>query len=577
MSRWLLNRRAPWLIALLGFLLALPTLRLGYFLDDFYHMYALDGGELPGGPKGNWDLYRFASGQPTLGEAKASGYFAWWTSDDFRIAFLRPIPSLWRALDHALFGANALIPHLETCVVFGLLVWTVSKLLKRFLGDSPAAVIAAMLGTLAFAIDDSHATSISWIANRYALVAALFGALSFVTLGSQSGRVRALSAPLWILALLSGEASLCFVAFFGAWIWLHKGDERRVMFKRTLPHVLCLAAWVIAYKLGGYGVKGSGFYVDPASTPIAFLAKMFIRAPVLFLAQLTFIPAEASGPLVPHAHYVLAAIGLVVSLLGVRWIDRTCERSRPVRALLLAGFVGLLPMTATAPDDRLLLIPGIAIFGALGAALAKKLEHRRLGGKFGGAASFFTAAHFVIAPLLFVPRQSVYYDLLGPFIRKHAQELPADEAIREQRLFILAAPDALLTSFMYIERIVGSAPNPRASFLLTVGSPGDLIVTRPAANELVFSAEGGLVGGPFAHLYRATPFVDGERVDVDVFEAHVVRTTDGHLMEVAFTFKQPLESARWVIFGEQGFTEVTLPAVGESARFDGWDLGRAMN
>lgn len=576
MSRWLSNRRAPLVIALIGLLFALPTLGLGYFLDDHFHIYWLDGGAVPGGPHGVWDLYRFSSGQPGLTEAKAEGIFPWWTSEDFRIAFLRPIPSLWRVADHELFGPNAFVPHLETSIVFALTVWAASRVMKRFLGDEKTALLAAGIGALAFAIDDSHATNIGWIANRYSLLAALFGALSVVTLGSKRATVRWLSAPLWLLAILSGEASLSFVAFFAAWVWLHEGEERRATFMRTLPHAFILVVWIVAYKLGGYGVNGSGFYIDPASTPLAFLAKSVARAPILFAAQVTGIPAEITGPLPNGPFYVAGALGLVVAFFTIRWIDRACEGSRRVRALLGAAIVGLVPVTATAPDDRLLLVPGIAILGALGMALARKVEQRRAGGGFGAASYYFVFAHFVLAPLLFVPRQSFFSNMLQSFVEKHAKELPSDEKIVEQRLFILATPDPLLTSYMFIHRVADHAPRPRSAHVLSVGTPGELLVERTSPNTLELSSEGGLVGGPFARLYRAHDFEEGQKANVGAFEADVIGTAEGGLRRVVFTFAEPLESARFVIYGENGFREVTIPAVGESARYEGWDFNRAV-
>lgn len=564
------------MLALVAFVAALPTVRLGYFLDDFFHIYTLDGGKVPGGPSASWDLYRFASGPPTIQASKDVGFFPWWTSDDFKIGFFRPIPSLWRAADHALFGTSPVMPHITTCVVYALLVFVVSHLLRRFLGDGPRAHAAAMLGTFAYAIDDSHGTNLAWTSNRYSILAALLGALAVVVFTSKRRGVRLLSAPIWGLALLSGEVALSYIAFFAAWAWRETGADRRSTLVRLAPHALLTVAWAIGYKLGGYGTKGSAFYVDPASTPLAYLSKAFLRAPVLAAAQLTFVPAEVTGPFGSSALWVFAVLALVVAVVTIRWIDRTCEGDRSVRALLGAGVLALVPVTATAPDDRLLLVPGIGLLGALSVAISRRLEARREGGRRGAAATFFFASHFIIAPLLLIPRQGFAHDLLQPFISKHGRELPSDPDVEGRHLFVVAAPDPLLASYMFLERVSAGGPLPRAAHVMSVGSPGELTVTRTGDRQLVFASPGGLVGGPFSQLYRDTPLIPGTRASIEPFHARVVNAEDGVPTEIVFDFTAPLSESRWVVFGENGFVEITPPPDGESLRFDGWDFQRAI-
>jgi len=51
-------------------------------------------------------------------------------------------------------------------------------------------------------------------------------------------------------------------------------------------------AWVVAYKLGGYGAYGGAFYIDPAREPLPFALAVLKRMPALLAAQLAFPPAD---------------------------------------------------------------------------------------------------------------------------------------------------------------------------------------------------------------------------------------------------------------------------------------------
>jgi hypothetical protein len=64
--------RMPLVAAAVAFALALPTVALGYFLDDRYHELVMRGLPFPGGAHGVWDLYRFADGGPAYREGLRS-------------------------------------------------------------------------------------------------------------------------------------------------------------------------------------------------------------------------------------------------------------------------------------------------------------------------------------------------------------------------------------------------------------------------------------------------------------------------------------------------------------------------
>ena len=258
------SRHWPLIALALAFTLALPTLGAGHMLDDHLHMYVLDGNAYPGGPRGVWDLYHFSDGGAGTLAAMDEGLYPWWSNPELRLAFLRPITSLWRAADHALFGQVAWPSHLGACLLWAGIALTAARMYRRFIGGA-----AAGLAALLYAVDDAHALSILWIANRHALVST---ALGLIALALHVGRKRPdrpswASAGLLLLAMLGGESALGVVGYIVAYEVLGRAAAWKDRARAVAPHFAVLALWAVAYKLGGYGAGGNAFYVDPIRQP----------------------------------------------------------------------------------------------------------------------------------------------------------------------------------------------------------------------------------------------------------------------------------------------------------------------
>src|SRR5262245_18679995 len=93
------------LVFSLGLLVQLPTLRIGFFADDYGHQLILRAHGVTPIPRGN--LYDFGAA-PQWAEF-ARGSFAllpWWTGSDWKIRFFRPLTSLSLRLDYALWNRD---------------------------------------------------------------------------------------------------------------------------------------------------------------------------------------------------------------------------------------------------------------------------------------------------------------------------------------------------------------------------------------------------------------------------------------------------------------------------------------
>ena len=108
--------------------------------------------------------------------------------------------------------------HLESVVLYGVLVLVLARLYRRFF-TAPVA----MLATLLFALDETHAFPVGWLANRNALFATIFGVLAIHAHDRwrrDGWRAGAWLGPLaFAAALLSAEFGLCALGYLVAYAW----------------------------------------------------------------------------------------------------------------------------------------------------------------------------------------------------------------------------------------------------------------------------------------------------------------------------------------------------------------------
>ena len=199
--------RLIWLwAALLAVLASLPSLFVGFVNDDLNHRLVLEG-RVPG-RSGTWfGLFDFTSPSLPASALTRQGIFPWFTDPALALRFLRPLSSATLALDHALFGRNALIAHVHSLLWMAVLAGIVGRLFQRWF-SAPAALVSAVV----FALSGVHAIPLSWLASRHTLVAASFGALSlwgWVRLREDGYKPGlALSAVALVASLLSSESGL---------------------------------------------------------------------------------------------------------------------------------------------------------------------------------------------------------------------------------------------------------------------------------------------------------------------------------------------------------------------------------
>lgn len=575
----LVHPKAPLGLAVLAFLVGAPALGAGFIVDDHVHRFFARGGTIPGGPRGPWDLYRFADGAGGLREAMESGLHPWWTSPELRLAFFRPVASLLRVFEERAFGDHALLCHLVTSLVFVGTVLAVHAAFRRWIGGA-----AATLGALLFCIDDAHASTIGWIAARHSLLATGLGALALALyLRARDEKKVSVGAGLAMMgALASSEAALSFLPMFVAIAAAFDPRSARERARALAPVGAAVALWLAVYGIGGFGSRGSGYYVDPVRDPARFVAAGALRLPALAAAQLFVPPSELSSMAAPLAP-AIALLGLLV--LGVVFaVAARAEDRRRALALAFAFVAALVPACGTNADDRLLMVPGIAAM-ALVALMCRSAYRARARVTARAALVAVGLVHVLFALVLGPLRVGFFASSMGGFVARGAESLYAGPRNEDEELLVVTAPDGLLPSSMQVSRRNAGLPVAERWRLLLTAPAGDVTLHRVDASTLEISASLGAMNDPFVAAVRAAPFAAGDTVRFPALVVTVLSVTaDGRPTKIRFAFARPLDDPRIVAVRwraphdgkPSGFERFRLPSVGASMPLDAIDFAKAL-
>ncbi len=571
--RGLAAPRWPWFAALFSALLMLPSLNLGFQLDDFpQRLIWLGATEIPIHP-----LNAFASvdgSEATNAIFKDHGFAPWWSAPDLKFAFCRPLSAATHWLDFQLWPDWPVLMHLQSLAWLAGMVLAAGFAYRRILAREPGSrPWVGGLAALLFALDNSHALPAAWLANRNALIGGTFGLLALVAHDRwrrDGWRAGAYLAPVFlVLGLLSAEIALGAAAFLLAYaLTIEQGPfVRRIA--SLGPVLLGLGAWVVFYKLGGFGARGSGLYVDPGTEPLRYLGALRDHLSALWIGTWTPFPADVVSALAGHAG-LFGLIGATVTLLLGLLFRPLLRDDRAARFFALGMLLSLIPSAATNPSNRLLLFTS---FGALGlvAQLAGEMSERPRGTSSRWATAglvtlliFHLPLEILAAPLhAMAPRQ------LGDPVFAAVNSFPSPPEVVGQDVYVLNPPDYLL-NLSYVPAILHfqHRPLPHRVRGLAAG-PVALSVDRPDDRTLILAVREGFLRGPLGRLFRSEvrPLHPGDRVDLPGVTAHVLEVTaDGAPSHVEFRFDRPLEDSklRFLIWKGDGYAPFVLPSVGET-------------
>ncbi len=581
----LAHRRQPVIVIALAVLLVLPALGSSLVADDYIHRIRLSPTlTFPGFDDPPLDLFVFGSGDPEQRrQLMEEGGFAWWTAEGFKMAFWRPLSVVTHVLDHWLWADSSVLMHAHSIVWFAALLAAVACLYRRF-----HAPWIAGLALLLYAFDDARGMVLSFVANRNALIAAVFGVWSLIVHdrwrrdGWQPG--AALAPLLFGAALLAGESALAITGYLFAYaLFMDPGATRRRL-AALAPYALLVVAWAVAYRTLGYGTHASGIYINPADEPARFLAALSVRLPILLLAQIAGPPSDLW---LVYSHGVAAAVyafSLASLAIAAALLWPLLRRSAVTRFWTLGAVIAAVPVCATFPSDRLLVFVGIGAMGALASLLASSMDDTVSEGAVRRASARIVVAvlivvHLVIAPLL-LPLRALSVVQMGAVFERVDRSLPATDAVRDKTVVIVSAPVDGLVAYTPIRRAARGMPRPKRLRLLATGT-AEVRVTRLDAFTLRLRPEAGFYGAEIERMVRSLsqPMAPGYTVRLSDMEVTVTAVTqDGRAAEAEFRFALPLEdpSLIWMRWEGDSLVAYEPPPPGESRTLPPLDLATAL-
>jgi len=590
------HRLIPLLVAALGVFLCISSLWLGLQNDDYILCLVLSDPPLdPEWTRSPFNVFSFVDGDEKLiRRAVEEGRIPWWTHPKLKLAFLRPVTSITHWVDFRIWPNQPWLMHVQSLLWFAGAIVAAARFYRRLLVPAWIAGLAALL----FAIDDAHGMPAVWLANRNASIGVFFGLVALIAHDRwrrEGWRPGAFVAPLaLLLGLMAGEIALAACGYLLAYaLFLDRGSWPS-RFVSLIPGGVAGAAWWVTYRELGYGAFGSGVYIDPGTSPVAFAQAVIERAPMLF-SGLWALPSGLGLMLSQSATHVLWL--LTVGLMGMITILLLpiLKREPTARFFALGMLLSLLPACATFPDDRLLYFAGFGGMGLLAQFLAAVWQRadwvpsnrvRRL--PLSIACWAFVIIHFVFSPLA-LATTAHKVGMFGTIISRASESLPSDPAVRDQTAIIVNTPSAFFSIYGPLMQALHGRPIPNRN--LTLGSGiYPMTISRPAANSIAIRPDGGYLVPPgtprpghnasqtafhpaYFHqmldrLYRdATPMKVGERIAYGGATVEVTEVTeDGRPIEIWAHFDVDLEdsSLRWLQWRNGVYAPFEPPAVGET-------------
>lgn len=542
------------------------------------------------------DLFVAVRPGQNLERLRAYGALPWWTCENYRVAFWRPVASFTHWLDYRLFPGSFALMHVHSILWFAAVVSAVAVLYRRLIGVGWAAGLAGLL----FVLDDSSYFPTMWVANRNLLLSLFFGILAILVHDrwrGQGWKPGAAIAPLCLLAsVLSAEAGVATFAYLFAYeVALQRRPWRRRGFA-LIPALAVIVLWRVAYNLQGYGADGGEFYFDPGREPVAYALAVLRRAPFLLAGQWTTVPPDLYGFLPPTSKglmwLLLAAATVLIPVALLPFL----RANRRARFWLVGMYVAVLPFCATIPMSRSLLFAAIGGFGLVAEVLADWVRRAdwvlRLGrgrGLVHALVILFALAHL---PWAAVTRASAakVATIMEERVATTAV-LASAGCLADQDLVVVNAPNPV--SFLYDPYKIAwnGEPLPQGIRILSPGynavtvartGPRRLVV-RVARDSLLDCQRGKRMDFVFFYRYlsdvRGTghPLLAGQRIRVPRMDVEVLAVDErGFPVETAYDFDVPLEDAslKWLFWDweaekTRSYKPFVVPPIGGTVELAG--------
>lgn len=532
-----------WWIVALVIVLGLPTLDIELIGDDLMQYVFLrrhHRGELN---TPWWNMFSLAEGPRAHNIGlRTAGRAPWWIDPDLRVVFFRPLTVLTHHIDHWLWPQRFWLMHLHN-VLWHVAACTLAWVLARRLCSSATA---AGLAAVVYAVSYSHVAPVAWLADRNGLVSTTFALACLIAHDAwrrDSSKLGAVASPLLLLlALLGAEAGVVGFAFLLAHAVFFDGAPWRRRILALLPALVVIVGWRAGYDAMNFGASHSGAYLDPGRDPLGWLAHSPTR--YLWLISVSVSPPLMSG--FPPSAWLLLTLAVTTSVLA--FLVRV--PSRAARFGAFAALLGCIPLTASLPGDRLLILTSFGTALLFGELLA-------VWGLGDVAPRLRIAAGIVLLVRVLIPA------VAGPVTASQLDEMAledgaapvhapllSDDGLERKGLVIVHAPNHVSAAQLPHTRRARGRKAPNFLWLLHDG-PRPPAVRRLDDRTLELRAPDGWPASHISSFWRSptqSPFHVGDTVKTVDYLATVKQVEGGKAIVVEFRFRTSLDhpSFAWV-------------------------------
>jgi hypothetical protein len=276
---------------------------------------------------------------------------------------------------------------------------------------------------------------------------------------------------------------------------------------------------------------------------------------------------------------VLLAIAALVLLAVAYAIVPDLRRDRVARFWLAGALLAVVPICASFPSDRLLLLVSVGVMGLVArivGALAETQRSSAVPPLRARLAIVFAICHLVWSPLL-LPVRAAQMQILGRALDGSIASLSRAPAVAERTVVIVNPPVDVFASYAQPELAWKRAPRPPSLYWLTNGS-SELRVSRPDAQTLTIERAGGFLSTALERHYRdrADSLDPSAPIELRRMSVRIERLTpDGRPLSVSFRFREALESSAYLFLAwrRDRYEPLALPPIHGSITFPAEDLG----
>lgn len=567
--KWVEKPGLSWRLVVLVLILGAPALWIGFVIDDYAHRGALLGK----GPTGEafpspFHLFSFLDGDPETTERLIEwGLMPWWTSKTASISFWRPVTAFTHWIDHQLWPNAPMLMHLQSLLWYVGLVVLATLFYARI---GPSAAVAG-LAALIFAVDESHAFTMGWLANRNIGLAAFWGVACLLCHDRWRAEGRNVFAAFAVLALVvsvhANEGGISTTAYLFAYALFVDKTPLRSRILALVPYAVVIVAWRVYYNLLGFGAEGSPLYTDPVREPLRFVESLVMRAPAYLAGQWLNFPME-SQVVTGRANDPVIWTVLVLIAVGIAWVmRRTFFASDQSRFWLTGMALSVVPACATIPSNRMLVFVSLGGAGLLAQFIHDVYANPRwFQAPAKWASKGFVAIHLVLAPLTMVGT-FVGLAFLARLLNDSVDNATFPDDISERTALIVNSPTYFATGYLTTKLDLDGRPVPKRLYTLSPNSFAvvPITVTRTGDRTVRFVPEGG-----YPILFarkRDEPFQKGDRIALPGLNIVIVRVDDkGKALEVDYTFEKSLDDPEyyWIETQNLEYRQFKPPAVGET-------------